>query len=155
MHMLFFDPDFFVPIMIFAIPIVAIAGGITAGIVRTVSRHRLLELAQRERIAAIERGVDPTKLPPLPQASGPFERMGGDEYGYYNPLRRAQGLMVGGLVTLAAGFGLGLFLHLVSEEPGVWAVGAIPGAIGVALLLSAALVWPRGGSGMQPPMPRP
>src|SRR5207248_5473797 len=32
------------------IPIVAIVGGITMGIVRTISHHRLIELAQRERI---------------------------------------------------------------------------------------------------------
>ena len=156
MYLASFDDGFFVPMMIFAVPIVAIAGGITAGIVRTVSRHRLIELAQRERIAAIERGVDPSKLPPLPTVPDTFDRFGGmGELGGYNPLRRAQGLMVGGLVTLAVGVGLGVFLHLVADEPGVWAVGAIPGAIGVALLLSALIVWPRGGSsggGQAPPM---
>ena len=47
-----FDSGVFVPMMIFALPIVAVAGGITAGIVKTISRHRLIELAQRERIAA-------------------------------------------------------------------------------------------------------
>ena len=59
--------EFFVPFLVFAIPIIAIVGGITAGIVRTLGRQRLIELAQRERIAAIERGVDPSKLPPLPR----------------------------------------------------------------------------------------
>ena len=34
--------------------------------VRMVLKSRALELAQRERIAAIERGVDVSKLPPLP-----------------------------------------------------------------------------------------
>ncbi len=142
----------FIPIVALSIPIVAIVGGITAGIIRTLGRQRLIELAQRERIAAIERGVDPSKLPPLPNMPDVVDRLGGaDVGGYYNPLRRAQGLMVGGLVTLAAGIGLAVFLNLVAGEPGVWAVGAIPGAIGVALLLSALIVWPRGGSGTPPP----
>lgn len=152
MYLLNLGSDIVVPMLIFAIPIVAIAGGITAGIVKTVSRHRLIELAQRERIAAIERGIDPSKLTPLPEVSEATDRLGDLGTSYYNPLRRAQGLMVGGLVTLAAGIGTAAFLHYVADEPGVWAVGAIPGAVGIALLLSAAIVWPRGGR-IQPPMP--
>jgi len=138
-----FDSDFFVPIMIFAIPIVAIIGGITAGIVRILSQHRLQELAARERIAAIERGVDPSKLPPAPQIvddSAP--------YGYTrDPQRRYQGLMIGGLVTLSVGVGLAIMLGLLStEDRNAWAVGLIPGFVGVALLLSAWIVKPRNGS---------
>src|SRR5207248_4823258 len=59
--MLHLDGETFLPFLIFSIPIVAIVGGITAGIVRTLGNQRLMELAQRERIAAIERGVDPSK----------------------------------------------------------------------------------------------
>jgi uncharacterized protein DUF6249 len=146
-----FDHDFIVPLLIFSVPIVAIVGGITAGIVKTISRHRMMELAARERIAAIERGVDPSKLPPVPEMHGGHRGDGFESFNY-NPLNRAQGLMIGGLVTLAAGIGVGVFLNLVSDERGVWAVGLIPGTVGVALLLSALLVWPRGGSGPTPPM---
>lgn len=153
---LLFNTDFLIPLFIFAIPIVAIVGGITAGIVKTISRHRLIELAQRERIAAIERGLDPAKLPVLPDPGtvGGLDRLARLEEGapfYYNPLHRAQGLMIGGLVTLAAGIGTSVFLHFVADEPGVWAVGIIPGAVGIALLLSAWLVWPRSTSGTMPP----
>jgi hypothetical protein len=136
-----FGPDVFVPFLIFSIPIIAIVGGITAGIVKTVSRHRLVELAQRERIAMIERGIDPSKLPPL--SLGEIS----DEGPMLTPAdaarRRAQGLLVGGLVTLAVGVSLSVMLHFVADEAGVWAVGLIPGAIGVALLLSAWLVYPK------------
>ena len=136
-----FGPDVFVPFLIFSIPIIAIVGGITAGIVRTISRHRLVELAQRERIAMIERGLDPSKLPPLPM--GDIDDV--------SPLmspedvsrRRAQGLMIGGLVTLAVGLSLGVMLYFLADEPGVWASGLIPAAIGLALLLSAWLVNPK------------
>lgn len=137
-------PDVIAPILVFSIPILAIVGGITAGIVKTMSRHRIIELAQRERIAMIERGLDPSKLPPLPVS----------EIAEDSPMlsaadsarRRSQGLMIGGLVTLAVGISLGVMLHYIEDEPGIWAVGLIPTAIGVALLISAMLVRPRNGS---------
>ncbi len=138
-----FDGGILIPMMIFAIPIVAVAGGITAGIVRTISRHRLIELAQRERIAAIERGIDPTKLPPLPDLSG------GDEdvaTVYMSPrqatLKRARDLMTGGIVTLFAGIGIGVMLYFLADagDSNAWAVGAIPAFVGFALLLSSWLV---------------
>ncbi|HTR97781.1 MAG TPA: DUF6249 domain-containing protein [Candidatus Acidoferrales bacterium] len=139
--MLGFDGSDFVPLMIFAIPIVAIAGGITAGIVRMISQHRLIELAQRERIAAIERGVDPALLQRMPVPT--------DETGvsamYLSPrlqsLRRAQGLMIGGLVCTATGLGLAVMLGMLTTgETNAWSVGMIPLAIGLSLLLAAVIV---------------
>ena len=141
--------EIILPFMVFAIPIIAIVGGITAGILKTMSRHRLIELAQRERIAMIERGMDPSKLPALPISpdAEPPTPLSPSEYA----LRRSQGLMIGGLVTLAVVISLGVLLYHVADEPGVWAVGVIPGAIGVALILSAFLTRPRDGTGSSPP----
>jgi FtsH-binding integral membrane protein len=137
-------PDVIAPILVFSIPILAIVGGITAGIVKTMSRHRIIELAQRERIAMIERGLDPSKLPPLPISEI------AEDSPMLSPVeaarRRSQGLMIGGLVTLAVGLSLGVMLYYVADEPGVWSVGLIAAAIGVALLISAYLVRPRNGS---------
>ena len=137
-----FDGGSLVGAMVFMIPIVAIAGGITAGIVQTLSRHRLMELAQRERIAAIERGIDPGKLPPLPVLAG----SGDDTAAILTPgqsaRHRARGLLVGGVVTLAVGLGLGLMLYFLPDasDQGVWAVGLIPFCIGLALLVSSWLM---------------
>ncbi len=139
-----FGPDVIAPVLVFSIPILAIVGGITAGIVKTVSRHRIIELAQRERIAMIERGLDPSKLPPLP-AMGALDDVGGGGTPEDAARSRSQGLMVGGLVTLAVGIGLSIMLYYIADEAGVWAVGVIPGAIGLALLLSSFLVRPRNG----------
>ena len=143
-----------VPVMIFAIPIIGIIGGITAGIVKTISEGRIVENAQRERIAAIQAGIDPSKLPPLPARS-----LGDTEAGAFAAAftsssaprdhdwiaqRRANGLLVGGLVVLCAGIGLSLFLYYIGAEEGnAWAVGLIPGFVGVGLLLSWLLTRPK------------
>ncbi len=133
-------PDTLVPLMALSIPIVAIIGGITAGIVRTLGQQRLIELAQRERIAAIEHDIDPSKLPPLPVPGG-FDDIAST---YMTPrqaaLRRAQGLLIGGLVTLAVGIGLGIMLFYLGDENNVWTVGLIPALVGVALLVSSVIV---------------
>jgi len=130
------------PIVVFAIPIVAIVGGITAGIVRTISRHRLIELAQRERIAMIERGLDPSKLPPLPISADFGSPLAPGE----SARRRSQGLYIGGFVTLAVGISLGVFLYFVANEQGVWAVGLMPAAVGLALIISGFLIRPKNGN---------
>jgi len=158
MHMMFLGPDFIAPFMIFAIPIVAIVGGIAAGIVKMVGQQRLIELAQRERIAMIERGIDPSKLPPLPQMSaghgwddltGPFTSP------YEHSRRRSQGLVIGGLITLAVGVALSVMIGMLSNDtPNAWAVGLIPALVGIALLLSAWIVRPREADRGAGPPPR-
>ena len=145
------DVGEFVPIVALSIPIVAIIGGITAGIIRTLGRQRLVELAQRERIAAIERGVDPAKLAPLPVATLDDEPETWTMSQYDRDRRRAQGIMVGGIVTMAVGIGLMAFLNIVEDHGNAWAVGIIPATIGVALLLSSFLVRPKGNGGGTPP----
>jgi Domain of unknown function (DUF6249) len=140
-----FDSDTFIPFLVFSIPILAITGGIISGVVKQLGRQRLIELAQRERIAAIERGVDPSKLPSLPSLVDERAPMG-EAWG---SRQRAQGLMVGGVITAAAGAGIMVFLMLLRPDTdhNVWAVGLIPLFVGVAMLISAALVWPRSGHG--------
>jgi len=140
--MIGFDNDFFVPIMIFMIPIVAIIGGVSAGVVKMIGQQRLLELAQRERIAAIERGVDPAKLPPFPAQGGHDDIASMYMSPQHAARHRASHLMTGGLVTLAAGIGLGIMLGLITEtsDKNVWSVGLIPGLVGVALIVSSRMV---------------
>ena len=129
-------------IFIFLIPIVAIIGGITTGIVKNLGQQRLQELAQRERMMAIERGIPPDKLPPL-QISHGFPDVGLTFK--QSQLRRSQGLMIGGLVSVAVGAGVIAFLSVIPDaaDKNVWAVGLIPIFVGIALLLSAWVVRPR------------
>jgi hypothetical protein len=140
-----FDAGVFVPLMALSIPNIAIVGGITAGIVRMMQRQRAFEMVQRERIAAIERGLDPDKIagmqrPTMFDDQGPFY---GDPH--MAAAHRRQGLLIGGLVTLFAGIAIAIFLHGVADgEDGgkVWLVGLIPAAVGLALLLSSFLIRP-------------
>ncbi len=127
------------------IPIVAIIGGITAAIFRTHGQQRIAELAMKERIAAIEKGLDPSRLPPLPSVADPGELRQDALDARDREAQKAQGLLIGGLVTLAVGIGIGILLDaLPTTGPlHLWAVGLIPGLVGVALLFSSWLVRPR------------
>ena len=122
----------------FAIPIIAIIGGITMGIVRITGQQRLAELERKERIAAIERGVDPATLPPM---SSPYAYENGNGSG--SRARRAHGLMIGGLILLAVGFSMMVLLTSIEPDKRIWAVGLMPFLIGVALLISSRVIWPK------------
>jgi hypothetical protein len=120
-------------LLILGTPCLAVAGGIVAAILRMRGQQRLLELVQRERIAAIEKGLDPM---PLPAGFAPVftARQAG--------LRRAQGLLLGGLLSVALGAGLIVTLLLLPPQDGGdnWAVGFVPAFMGVALLIAARVV---------------
>ena len=117
-------------LLILGAPLVAVIGGIVAGIIRMMGQQRLLELAQRERIAAIEKGLP---VPPLP-----VEVFSGRDAA----IRKVHGLLIGGLVTLALGIGLSLTLLLMPIHDGgdAWSIGFVPAFIGIALLIAARLV---------------
>jgi len=134
--------------LIMAIPLVAIIGGIISGVVRTLGRQKILEMAQRERIAAIERGMDPSKLPPLPVLEDDEElACCGPETYARRQRSRFQGLLIGGIITVAAGIGVAIMLRVLEEEDPSWIVGIVPALVGVALLLSAWLVRPKPENG--------
>jgi hypothetical protein len=125
--------------MIFAIPVVAIIGGITAGILKTRGQQRILELAHRERIAAIEKGIDPAKLPPLPPFPPPPDLSALFLTPRQADLKQAQGFLLTGLILVAIGLGLSTML-VILETQKAWASGLIPIFLGVALLVCAAIV---------------
>lgn len=121
------------------IPIIAVIGGITMAIVRIFTQARLEELARKERIAALERGVDPDKIA---QLMGPMS----DSYsGGNSRLRRAHGLLIGSFILIAVGIGLSILFYVIEPHEHHWVIGLIPILVGVALLASSMVVWPRGG----------
>ncbi len=129
----------FGPLLVFAVPMVAVAGAILAGIVRTISAHRLIEAAVRERMALMARGVDPSRIPGI-RALGV---LGMDAAAYDR--HRAQGLLVWGFALLMGGVTFALVAgNLDAWTEGDWPVGVVAAAIGAALLLGGAIVWPKG-----------
>ncbi len=125
-----------------SIPIVAIIGGITMGIIRTLSRQRLVELAQKERIAAIERGVDPAKLPPMELPVGLLGRQPGLTF-EQKALNRSNGLMIGGLVTTGFGIAVSIMIGVLESDPGSWAPGLLFVFVGIALMISSRVGRPK------------
>jgi hypothetical protein len=122
--------------LVFGTPALAIVGGIVAGILKTRGQQRLIELAQRERIAAIEKGLAVSLLPALPGSYDPSSSA------RQITLRRAQGLMIGGILTFALGVGLSLTLWLMPASDGqeAWPIGFVPAFMGMALLLASRLL---------------
>lgn len=104
------------------IPIVAIVMGIGLAMLEVVTSYRqrrtLIELHHRERLAAIEKGVE---VPPL--AEGLLESK---EVSPHRTLLR-------GLVWLFVGIGLLFALPWVDDE--LRYIGLIPGGVGLAYLI--------------------
>ncbi|NOT35313.1 MAG: hypothetical protein HOP12_14310 [Candidatus Eisenbacteria bacterium] len=135
------DSDFIIPFLLFLLPVIAIIGGIVSGIIKQLGRQRLIELAQQERIAAIQRGLDPSLLAPLPVDSiANLDVFTGPE----SDRRRSQSFLVSGVITIFGGLGILVFLLMMkvdSVRP-MWAVGLIPIMVGIALVISAMLLRP-------------
>jgi len=121
------------------IPIIAIIGGITKGIMKTNAQHRMVELAHRERLAALEHGIDPAKLAPLEipveeEPSLSFEQ---------RQLRRSHGLLIGGLIMALGGIAFAGFLAGVAPNATVWPLGFVFAAVGIALLIGSFVIRPK------------
>ena len=130
----------------FTVAIVAIAGGIIAGIVSTVTKGRLRELEIRERIAMIERGMVP---PPEADPDG-FERSlrSVESVQYRHSGQRHRN---GGIIVMAVGFGLML---LISFTSGLVNVGIGVGGFLVILGLGLFFVSSISAPAPLPPMDR-
>lgn len=121
------------------IPIVAIVMSLSIPIVFQITDYRrrrdLVEALHRERMASIERGIEPKPLPA--ELLDPFRRSRNPRY------------LLTGMIWLFIGIGLFVFLGAVADEDVRW-LGLIPGGIGLAYLLYH-LIEGRHEKGIQPP----
>lgn len=115
------------------IPIVAIVGGLSIPILYILTqfkrRQQLLEQNHKERMAAIERGIE---LPPLPiEALSDHPQHGGDmgRRGWNTPARQLRT----GIFWLFVGGALAVVLWVEPDGRPVWAL--IPIAVGLAKLV--------------------
>ena len=112
----FFSPELFA----MTIPLLAIFGGVSIAIVSIIMAGKKKELAHKERLLAMEKGME---IPTEPSE---------EKREAYLSNRS------GGLVTLFIGIALTVALWTTGgREGGVW--GLIPLAIGIGLLISSHL----------------
>ncbi len=112
------------------IPIVAIVMSLSIPIVYTIMDYRrrrdIVEAHHRERLAAIERGID---IPPLPES-------------FYQPISRRPprtgSTLLPGLIWLFVGIGLGIALWQIGRQQLSY-FGLIPAGIGFAYLIHYAV----------------
>lgn len=115
--------------------IIPIAGMILAGVIIVTTMyfgHRRQELWHQTARLALDKGQP---LPPLPEGN-----MGRGDATAASNQPRWRGYLIGGLINLAIGAGLFVSLSHIAGTPfNVGYLGCIPGFIGIALLLGAAI----------------
>ena len=125
--------SYFIPVMIFMIPITAIFGAFVYLIVRTLSRARVRELEIRERIAMIERGLVPA---PEVDPRG-FERAM-DRHDQMLLHKTPVRLRRGGIIIMGLGFGLMVLIGFAGDAPSVGiGVGGSIAILGLAVFLNS------------------
>ncbi len=126
-------------LLVMALPLVVLIGGLILGGMALQHRAKLQELAYRERIAMIERGV----VPPLEANPSGFDRAFGDaaEARLAAPGERAMRHRTAGVALLAVGLGLMLIIGFAGGAlgAGIGVGGAIMG-IGAAGLLNSYFI---------------
>ncbi len=131
--------DFFVLVM--AIPLVIIIGGLIMGAMALHHHAQLKQLAYRERIAMIERGL----VPPPEVDPNQFERTMSQASSIHdvelygsNPSVRYRS---GGVLLIGIGLGVLLIVSFAGEAPGAGVgVGGAIMVVGAALLLNAYMM---------------
>jgi len=121
------------------IPIVSVIGGCAIAIVAIYLHFRKQQLWHETARIAIEKGQP---VPPMPADDNSIPPTTGSPAEWEAVKRRQtiNGLMIGGLINLGVGLGLFLLLSRVASNPNLGFIGAIPGFIGIALLLAAFLM---------------
>jgi len=106
------------------IPIVAIVMSLLIPIIFQITDYRrrrdIVEALHKERMASIERGIEPKPLPE--ELLNPFRRNRHPRY------------LLTGMIWLFIGVGIFVFLGAVAGEDVRW-IGLIPGGVGLAYLL--------------------
>ena len=143
--------QFFIPLMIFMIPVIGMLGGFIYLIVRTVLRNRVRELEIRERIAMIERGMVPA---PEVDPRG-FERAMARHETAILPKAQTRSRSAG-IVFMGMGAALMILIGFAGGEPGA-AIG-VGGAIiiiGLAFLVNGLMNGSRDLQTFERYVPRP
>jgi len=139
----------------FSVPIAFFIAWLGVVIVKTVSAYKVRKLRSQERLAAIEKGLPLPPDEPTAEEKEMASGLGGSPR-TPNPARRIGYLRTGGIICISTGVGIMLFFmaltHIVQNRMVLCgaAVGLIPLAIGVGLLIDMSIQRKD-----QPPAPPP
>jgi hypothetical protein len=136
----------FIPIFAFAIPIVAIVGGIASQIAKTMARARIQELLIQERIKSIEKGIPPGPAPAMMDPGAEDREYVASPETYHR--NRVFGLRLGGAITFAVGAAIAFALYYGQHET-AWVWMMIPASVGACLIIASFFV-PGGGPAHRP-----
>jgi hypothetical protein len=119
------------------IPIVAITLGIGIGCLAIWSEHKrkleLIDRLHRERMLALEKGVEPPALPPAMVGQLASKSKPASRYLWPQAMRNGLMLMFGGIVLY---FGVN---NAGGEEGAIFML--VPAVLGLANLIYAAVIW--------------
>lgn len=116
-----------------------IVGGVSVIITGMRQRAKILEMAHRERLAMIERGV----APPSDLSGTPYHE---------RPKARSNRLLSGGIVIVGLGLALAMLIAFASREPEIAAgVGGAVAILGIAFIVTAYVVHGQGKDDGFPP----
>ena len=108
------------PLFILA-PLMLVLGGILLGFVRASHNFKLRQLAYKERIAAIERGVEFSQLPAVlgsvDLGALTADRAAGDPSAFWFTF---------GIMAIFVGVGVAVFLAFMAPHDQAWLVGIVP-----------------------------
>lgn len=143
-------------IVVMMMAMAVIFGAVVVFIMTTWQRGRLRELAHKERLALIERGV----APPPEVDPGRFEQAMGQRPWDAEVVGRAARYRRSGVLVMGLGAGLFFMIAFAGGEPGVaFGVGGALCVLGIALYANSALemrnIPPRTASAESPASRRP
>lgn len=122
-----------VAVVTMLIPLAAVIGGLIVGALAIRQRTRLRELAYRERLAMIEKGM----VPPPETAPVALDRAFGGEFMTIEAWResRAAKCRTAGIILIGVGLGVGFLITMAGNEPSAGlGVGGMIAILGLAFL---------------------
>ena len=123
---------------VFLIPVVALICVFTFVSIDTWAKSRAKEREEFYKNETFQKMLDGT-----PESAETVRQMIREEEERLEQRRQSsakQGLLMGGLITIAVGLGLGIFLYYLAEDEPVFLVGVIPVLIGVVLTAFGAFM---------------
>jgi hypothetical protein len=119
------------------IPVIAIVGGLVIAGLAIHHKAKLKELAYRERIAMIEKGL----VPPPESDPARFDRVLGNLVAPTDPAIAAARHRAAGTITIGAGLAVMMLLYFVTgEERLAFGVGGATILLGLAFIVTSIVV---------------